>query len=103
MLISLLLAACLACAGGVAGATPLPRTIAAVKPSVVGIGTFLRTRSPAIVFHATGFVVGDGLSVITNAHAIGALDSERMETLGIVTGKRAGRRSTARMTWCTCA
>lgn len=86
-LISLLLAACLACAASAAGAAPLPRTIASVKPSVVGIGTFLRTRSPAIVFHATGFVVGDGLSVITNAHAINTLDSERMESLGIVTGK----------------
>jgi len=86
-LISLFLAACLCCAGTVAGAMPLPRTIAAVKPSVVGIGTFNRTRSPAIVFHATGFVVGDGLSVISNAHAINALDSEKLETLGIVTGK----------------
>jgi S1-C subfamily serine protease len=85
-LISLFLALCLSCAGTVAGAMPLPRTIAAVKPSVVGIGTFNRTRSPAIVFHATGFVVGDGLSVITNAHAVSALDTEKLETLGIVTG-----------------
>lgn len=86
-LISLFLTACLWCAGVPAGAAPLPRTVAAVKPSVVGIGTYQRTRSPAIVFHATGFVVGDGLSVISNAHAITTLDSERMETLGIVTGK----------------
>lgn len=68
-------------------AAPLPRTISQVKPSVVGIGTFLRTRSPAIAFHATGFVVGDGLSVISNAHAVPELDSEHLETLGIVTGK----------------
>jgi S1-C subfamily serine protease len=86
-LISHFLALCLWCAAGAASAAPLPRTIVAVKPSVVGIGTFLRTRSPAIVFHATGFVVGDGLSVISNAHALTALDSEKMETLGIVTGK----------------
>ncbi|WP_426340799.1 S1 family peptidase [Pseudoduganella sp. S-14] len=86
-LISLFLAACLCCANPLAGAAPLTRTIAAVKPSVVGIGTFNRTRSPAIVFHATGFVVGDGLSVITNAHAVTALDAEKLETLGIVTGK----------------
>lgn len=85
-LISLLLAACLCCATPALQAAPLPRTIAAVKPSVVGIGTFLRTRSPAIVFTATGFVVGDGLSVITNAHAINALDTEKLEMLGIVTG-----------------
>ncbi|MFL6658896.1 MAG: serine protease [Massilia sp.] len=63
----------------------MPQTIAAVKPSVVGIGTFLKTRSPAIRFTGTGFVVGDGLNVITNAHVVAAdLDSEKLEVLGIV-------------------
>ena len=66
---------------------PLPRTVARVKPSVVGVGTLLKTRQPAIVFSGTGFVVGDGLSVITNAHVIPAtLDVARMEEIGIVTG-----------------
>lgn len=86
-LLSLCLAACLCSLPAPAPAASLPRTIAAVKPGVVGIGTSLRTRSPAIVFHATGFVVGDGLSVISNAHAVSNLDSEHMETLGIVTGR----------------
>jgi S1-C subfamily serine protease len=65
----------------------LKDTIAAVKPSVVGVGTLLRTRSPPIVFIATGFAVGDGLSIITNAHALPELDTEHLETLGIVTGR----------------
>jgi len=82
----LLLAACISFPLASQGAE-LPRTIAAVKPSVVGVGTMLRTRSPAIVFTATGFVVGDGLSVITNAHALPEnLDLNGMETIGIVTG-----------------
>jgi S1-C subfamily serine protease len=69
-------------------ATPLTQTIAALKPAVVAIGTLQRSRSPAIKFFATGFVVGDGLSVITNAHAIPELlDSEHMEQLGIVTSR----------------
>ena len=60
-------------------------TVAAVKPSIVGIGTLLQTRSPAIVFSGTGFVVGDGLSVITNAHVVpDELDGARLEKLGIV-------------------
>ncbi len=68
-----------------AGAADLPRTVAAIKPSVVGVGTYLKTRSPAIVFSGTGFVVDDGLSVITNAHVVPAvLDSEKREELGIV-------------------
>lgn len=79
----------LACAvllgAGTALAAPFGQVIASVKPSVVGIGTWQPTRSPAIVFVATGFVTGDGLSVITNAHGIpDSLDSERNETLGIV-------------------
>ena len=67
-----------------ARASDLASTIKAVKPSVVGIGTRMRTRSPQIVFHATGFVTGDGRSVLTNAHGVPELDSERLEELGIV-------------------
>ncbi|WP_229496035.1 S1 family peptidase [Massilia polaris] len=75
--------------GAPARADDLVRTIQAVKPSVVGIGTYQRTRSPAVQFVATGFVVGDGRSVITNAHGIPAnLDLANMETLGVVIGNR---------------
>lgn len=87
-LLRLVVAACLAFAlAGAPASAALPETIASVKPSVVGIGTMLRTRSPAIVFVATGFVVGDGLSVITNAHALPDLDVAGMEVLGIVIGR----------------
>jgi S1-C subfamily serine protease len=68
-------------------ADPLPATAARIKPSVVGVGTLLKTRQPATVFVGTGFIVGDGLSVITNAHVIpDRLDVARMEELGIVVG-----------------
>lgn len=63
----------------------LVNTIATVKRSVVAVGSHLPTRSPAISFVGTGFVVGDGLTVITNSHVVPELiDSERKETLGIV-------------------
>lgn len=62
-------------------------TIQTVKPAVVGVGSYQRTRTPAISFTGTGFVVGDGLSVITNAHVVPELlDTENKETLGIVLG-----------------
>jgi serine protease Do len=48
----------------------LARVIATVKPSIVGIGSFKKLRSPAIIFAGTGFVVGDGLTVLTNAHVV---------------------------------
>lgn len=85
---SLLAGASLAAPLQAAGA--LPDTVARVKRSVVGVGTYLQTRSPAITFAGTGFVVGDGLSVITNAHVVPEmLDGARKETLGVVVGDGA--------------
>jgi S1-C subfamily serine protease len=86
---------CLACLGpswpGTASANGLPATISAIKGAIVGIGTFQKTRSPAIRFVATGFVTGDGLDVITNAHAVPeVLDSANMEELGIVVAQGDG-------------
>jgi S1-C subfamily serine protease len=75
----------LASAGAPAAAGDLVTTVATVKRSIVAIGSHLPTRSPAISFSGTGFVVGDGLTVITNAHVLpNVLDAERKETLGIV-------------------
>ncbi len=77
-------------AGG-AAASGLARTIASIKPSVVGIGSFQKTRSPAVVLSGTGFVVGDGLSVITNAHVVKPMisgeNSEGADTLGVIVAK----------------
>jgi S1-C subfamily serine protease len=68
-------------------AADLPRTVQAIKPSIVGIGSYEKTRSPAVKFVGTGFVVGDGLNVITNAHVANAAASSEKESLGIVIGK----------------
>ena len=60
-------------------------TIERVKGSIVAVGTFERTRSPGFQFRATGFVVGDGTLIATNAHALPVtLDSEHRETLAVV-------------------
>ncbi len=68
-----------------AAAASLVETVATVKRSVVAVGSYLPTRSPAISFVGTGFVVGDGLTVITNSHVVPeVLDSENREVLGIV-------------------
>ena len=65
----------------------LARTIPTIKPSVVGVGSFLKTRSPSVMFTGTGFAVGDGLSIITNAHVVPmTLDAAKMEELGVVVG-----------------
>ena len=71
-------------------------TIERVKASVVAVGTFERTRVPAFQFRATGFAVGDGSLIATNAHALpGTLDSERRETLAVAI-PTAGREAQVR-------
>ncbi|MBK4734323.1 trypsin-like peptidase domain-containing protein [Noviherbaspirillum sp. DKR-6] len=76
-----------------AHADDLVDVVKRVKPAVVAVGTFEQTRSPSVDFRGTGFVVGDGLSVITNAHVLPpALDEARKETLGIFTGDPAAPR-----------
>lgn len=74
-----------ASAGASAQGTDAPRTIERVKASVVGVGTFQRTRAPPFRFLGTGFAVGDGTTVVTNAHVVPAdLDADKLETLAIV-------------------
>lgn len=66
-------------AGAAAGTDEI---IAKVKAAVVGIGTYQPTRNPAFVFMGTGFAVGDGTLVATNAHVIpNVLDNERREAV----------------------
>ncbi len=54
----------------------LVSTIQKVKPSVVGLGAYRQTRVPPAVVLATGFVVADGLHVITNEHVISGLPED---------------------------
>jgi serine protease Do len=69
-------------------AQTLPETIEKIKPSIVGIGTFQRTRRPPANFRGTGFVIADGLHVVTNAHVLpDRIDTEKKETLSVFAGK----------------
>lgn len=66
-------------------AAELPDTLERIKASVVAIGTYQRTRSPPFLFRGTGFVVGDGTLVATNAHVLPeTLKAESGEGLIIV-------------------
>ena len=73
------------CAPPAANADELSHTIEVVKPSVVGIGSFVKTRSPALSFVGSGFVIGDGLTIITAAHVVNdLLQTGQGDTLGIL-------------------
>lgn len=66
----------------------LAQAIARVKPSVVGVGSLQKLRTPPMNFIGTGFVAGDGLSVLTCAHVIQKLlDAKTDEVIGILTGQ----------------
>lgn len=66
----------------------LSNTIEAVKPSVVGVGTFQKTRSPSVSFMGTGFVVGNGSLIVTNAHVIPkVMNVDRMESLVVIVAR----------------
>lgn len=84
--------ACVLAVAALAGGTVAPtraadlaQTIAKIKPAVVGVGTYTKTRSPAFLLMGTGFAVADGLHIITNAHTYAKpLESERLETAMIL-------------------
>jgi len=50
--------------------SPAPATIARVKASIVAVGSFDPLRNPRFSFAGTGFVVGNGLRIATNAHVL---------------------------------
>ncbi len=62
----------------------LPDTLAKIKPGIVAVGTYLPKRSPRANFLGTGFVVGAGNLVITNAHVVPeSLDRDHLEEIAI--------------------
>ena len=46
----------------------LREAIVRIKPSIVVVGTLMRSRAPAFELKGTGFVVGNGTLIATNAH-----------------------------------
>ena len=73
--------------GWAADANSLADTIEKVKPAVVAVGTFQKTRRPPTVFRGSGFVTADGLHVITNAHVLpDKIDTEKKELIAVFAG-----------------
>jgi serine protease Do len=77
----------------------LPDVIDRIRPGVVGIGTLYPQRQPnrkgdPVVYLGTGFVVGDGLQVVTNAHVIPEqLDVDNRQILAVFSGRGAQSRA----------
>lgn len=61
----------------------LPDSILRMKPSVVLVGTFKSTDNPRFQLRGTGFLVGDGHFVATNAHVLPAVAGDDAPVLVI--------------------
>jgi S1-C subfamily serine protease len=61
--------------------------VAKIKPSVVGIGIHTPTSRPKNILRGTGFVIGDGRYVITNAHVLPTtLDEALLQKMAVFIG-----------------
>ena len=71
-----------------AEAQALADTVEKIKPSIVAIGTYQKTRRPPAIFRGTGFVIANGLYVATNAHVLPEkLDTDKREYIAVFAGK----------------
>lgn len=61
-----------------------PDLVERLRPSIVAIGTLQPLRAPHFEFRGTGFAIGDGLTIATNAHVLpDALDAQQREAIGV--------------------
>ena len=66
----------------------LPEAVAALKPSVVAVGTFDALANPRFNFRGTGFIVGDGRQLATNAHVLPEETALRQRLVLQIAGNR---------------
>ena len=79
--------ACLSVGASAPAKAALVDAIERVKPAVVAVGTFQKTRSPSFEFRGTGFAVGDGSLVATAAHVVPeTLQTDAPETIAVWVG-----------------
>ena len=78
----------LLCASAASGssvwAASLADAVARIRPSIVLIGTYRATDSPRFRFLGTGFVVGQGTHIVTNAHVAGRPDALAQDEQALV-------------------
>jgi len=76
-----------------ASAADFPDLLERVRHSVVGVGTAYPTRvplggKPPNELRGTGFVIADGLTVVTNHHVLpDSLDTDRQQRIAVFSGR----------------
>ncbi len=83
--VAALTAAALATTGVAHAQQGLPDTVGRLKPAIVAVGTFQKTRSPPFVFRGSGFAVGDGTLIATAAHVVAeSMQVENQEVMMVL-------------------
>ena len=80
----------------------LVSTIAKIKPSIVGVGTYQANARPQSVLQGTGFVFGNGQYIATNYHVIGNQlenDSQLSQVVFVGSGKSSEIRKVEIVAW----
>ena len=65
-------------------ADALPNLIVKLKPSVLAVGFYKETQNPRFGFSGTGFVVGDGNLLVTNAHVLARAEDDEADSTVVV-------------------
>ncbi len=64
----------------------LPDTIASIKPSIVGVGSYNRLSAPQSMLRGSGFAVAGGRYVVTNLHVVSKIDLTGTTQLVVFSG-----------------
>jgi serine protease Do len=73
----------------------LPDLVERVKPSIVGVGIHSPLGAPQNTLRGTGFVIDDGLTIITNYHVV-EIEADTTEKSHLVVFIGRGNKPTAR-------
>jgi len=82
----------LAGSAGAAATVDLPGLIDIARPSVLPVGTFNALSSPRFTFRGSGFVVGGGNQLVTNAHVLPEPGTTPAPQLAVMAARADGGR-----------
>lgn len=84
-----------------AGPQDLRAIVSRARPSVLPVGTYSATSTPRFGFRGSGFVVGDGHLVATNAHVLPATEPEGGSRLAVLAQSAAPGREAGDLRFAT--